>query len=611
MRRLFTVRTLRPRPALVPLGPEQQPAALPPICPECQAVLADAPRYALVRVCDVCGYHFPVRAHDRIAQLADPGTFRETAARLTSTDPLDFADDKPYRDRLREQQTRTGQTDALVTGTAQIHGHAVVLAVLDFAFMGGSMGVVVGEKLARAADFAGKKRWPLISVVASGGARMQEGMLSLLQLAKTAAAIQRLRAEGVPFVSVLTNPTTGGVFASFASLGDRIVAEPRALIGFAGPRVVEQTMGEPLPPGSHTAEFLFAHGMIDAVVPRDRLRDELGETLAILTAPRTWPKPATAALTQQEPPDVAPWQIVQDARDATRPTALDYTAAMLDRFVELHGDRCFGDDPAVVAGFGLLAGRPLAVIALERGHGDDAAHRRFGRPYPEGYRKAQRVMRLAANLHLPVLTLVDTPGAYPGLAAEERGLAGQLAETMALMSELPVPIVAAIIGEGGSGGALALALADRVLMQERAIYSVIAPEGAAAILYRDAGRAAEIAPKLKLTAPELKAFGIVDQIVTEPEGGARADPTAAAAAVRAAIVAALVELQDRQASRLIRDRAERYRRIGRTFTREADLQLDGHPQSLPAASVNDGENGHLHQPPGSEAARSQAAPDGR
>ena len=569
-----------------------RPHAVPATCSACDAVLLAAPRYARYRVCDACGYHDRIAARETIAHLVDPGTFRETDPRLGTTDPLAFVDDVAYRDRLDEQRARTGEVDAIVTGTARLHGHPMVLAVLDFAFMGGSMGVVVGEKVARAAERARRERRPLVTVAASGGARVQEGMLSLLQMAKTAGAVKRLRDAGLPYLSVLSNPTTGGVYASFASLGDVIVAEPKALIGFAGPRVAEQVIGHPLPPGSNTAEFLLAHGMIDAVVERHRLRAHLGTLLDILAAPRTGYRPrGDRATTAPELPVDDPWDAVQGARDPARPTSVDYLARMLDGFVELHGDRCWRDDPAVVAGVGLLDGRGLAVVALERGHGG-GGERHGGRAFPEGYRKAQRVMRLAARLGLPLLTLIDTPGAYPGVEAEERGLAGELAASLALMSDLPTPVVAAIIGEGGSGGALALAVADRVLMQAGAIYSVIAPEGAAVILYRDPSRAAEVSAKLRLTATGLRQRGIVDAVVPEPPGGARADPDAAAVLLKAAVVGAFADLQRRSPERLVSDRFARYQEVGRAYVRDVRVRRAGRsvrtlglvPRPAPATS---------------------------
>jgi acetyl-CoA carboxylase carboxyl transferase subunit beta len=249
---------------------------------------------------------------------------------------------------------------------------------------------------------------------------------------------------------------------------------------------------------------------------------------------------------------------------------LDYVERICEQFVELHGDRQSGDDPAVVAGFATIGGRAVALVGFERGHGTEAEGRRHGRPMPAGYRKAQRVMRLADRFGRPVVTLVDTPGAYPGVESEEGGLAAEIAETMALMSTLPVPTVAAVTGEGGSGGALALAVADVVLMQERAIYTVIAPEGAAAILYRDANRADELAAKLKLTARDCLAAGFADAIVPEPSGGADADPDEAAALLKGAITRALDGLARRPPSRLVQSRGERYRGVGRRFVRQRE-----------------------------------------
>jgi acetyl-CoA carboxylase carboxyl transferase beta subunit/acetyl-CoA carboxylase carboxyl transferase alpha subunit len=537
-------------------------------CSACGTPLAGRPRFARFRVCDECGEYAPISARVRIDSLVDPGSFQETEAGLSSADPLGFEDDQPYRERLRELREETGQTDAIVTGRASIRANAVVLAVLDFGFLGGSMGVVVGEKLVRASEIALKERRPLVTVVASGGARMQEGMLSLLQMAKTAAAIQRLHTAGVPHISVLTHPTTGGVFASFANLGDVIVAEPKSLIGFAGPRVAEQFLGYPLPPGSHTAEFLLDHGLIDGIVDRTRLRGFIAVVLDLLRRKaKDRPRPPARAHERIITSGTA-WDHVLAARDPDRPTSIDYISRMFDQFVELHGDRESGDDPAIVAGLGTVAGRSVAVIGIERGHGQTVERRRAGRPVPEGYRKGQRIMRMAARFGLPVVTLVDTPGAYPGLESEERGLAGEIAESMAMMSDLPTPIVAAITGEGGSGGALALAVADRVLIQERAIYSVIAPEGAAAILYRDSSRAPEIAERLKLTASDIVKAGIADAIVPEPAVGAAADPDGAAARLRDAIVAALDSLSPLKHERLLEERFIRYRSIGAAYVRE-------------------------------------------
>jgi acetyl-CoA carboxylase carboxyl transferase subunit beta len=328
--------------------------------------------------------------------------------------------------------------------------------------------------------------------------------------------------------------------------------------------VAEQVIGHKLAPGSHTAEFLRAHGMIDDIVDRREQRAFLERLLAIIAAPRDGhPRSGRRLRRPREGEEILAWDAVQRARAATRLTSVDYLDRMLGDFVELHGDRASGDDPAVVAGIGTINGRAIAVVSLERGHGADAERRHDGRPYPEGYRKARRVMDLAERLRLPLLTLIDTPGAYPGVESEERGLAAELAASLARMSTLRTPIVSAIVGEGGSGGALALAVADRVIMLEGAIYSVIAPEGAAAILYRDPSRAAELSTKLKLTARDLRQMRIVDVVVPEPVGGTGADPDAAASALAAAVVAAIGDLQRVRINRVVERRYDRYQRFGR------------------------------------------------
>lgn len=508
--------------------------------------------------------HVPAR--ERIDSLVDPGSFRERGRWLVSVDPLRFTDQRSYRDRLAEAQRRTGLREAALTGTARIDGSPVMLVVLDFQFMGGTMGSVVGEKVADAFEQATRRGLPVVSVVASGGARMQEGMLSLMQMAKTAAARSAHDRAGLPYVSVLTDPTFGGVAASFASLGDVIVAEPGAQIGFVGPRVIELTLGETLPPESHRAETLLASGMIDLVVPRPGLRSAVASLLAHLRPAREHPRRSRWGSTDLPPSPVpdASWQEVQLARQAGRPTALDYIGRLFTRFIELHGDRLYGDDPAIISGLAAFDDISVVIIAHERGRTDEERlMRRQGRALPEGYRKALRMMELAAKFRLPVVTFVDTPGAYPGAEAERRGIAQALARNLQTMATLPTPTVSVVIGEGGSGGALALAVADVVLMLEHAIYSVIAPEGAAAILWRDAGRAEEVADALKITADDLLRLGIIDGVIPEPPGGAHLDPDQAAWRLRTALGAALHDVLALRTPALLNRRYRRYRHIGR------------------------------------------------
>jgi len=269
---------------------EEYPERLWTRCPSCEEQLFNKQLEKAMSVCPTCGHHFRLPAHVRISQLLDDGSFEERDAGLISEDPLAFVDQKAYPDRIAAAQLATGLRDAAIWGIGEVDGQRVAIVVMDFRFMGGSMGAVVGEKVARAAEGALAERVPLVVVSASGGARMQEGTLALMQLAKTMAALERLRAAHVPYISVMSDPTTGGVFASYAVMGDVNLAEPNALIGFAGARVGAGTIGQELPPGFQRSEFLFRHGFVDRVVQRPNLRRELGQLLRYLS-----PAPLEAA----------------------------------------------------------------------------------------------------------------------------------------------------------------------------------------------------------------------------------------------------------------------------------------------------------------------------
>ncbi|XVQ14188.1 acetyl-CoA carboxylase, carboxyltransferase subunit beta [Spirillospora sp. CA-255316] len=534
-------------------------------------------------VCPDCGHHAPITAPQRLEQLLDEGSAVPLPSPRTPEDPLGFVDTAPYRERLRRARESTGLDEAVICVKGTIEERPAVVAAMDFRFMGGSLGTAVGERITRAADAALADRVPLVLVTASGGARMQEGILALMQMAKTGGALAELDEAGVLTVSVITDPTYAGVAASFATLTDVIIAEPGARMGFTGPRVIEQTIGQRLPDDFQTAEFLLEHGLVDDIRPRAELRSTLARLLAFhevpfhgdRQGPRARPReprdeeprhrqdgdPATRApgrLRRREPVEN-----MRRARNIDRPTTLDYLAHMVDGFIELHGDRMSGDSPAITGGLARLAGRPVMVVGHQKGHSTaELIARDFGMPTPDGYRKAARLMRLAGKLGLPVVTFIDTPGAHPGVEAEERGQAIAIAENLRLMARLPVPIVAVVTGEGGSGGALALGVADRVLAFESSIYSVISPEGCAAILWRDRARAAEAAAALRIDAGAQLSLGVVDGVVPEPDEGVQGDPMLAAERLEAALTAALDELGARPVEELLNDRRRRFRGMG-------------------------------------------------
>ena len=367
-------------------------------CLVCNTGLLESELYALYRVCPVCKFHYSMTARERINSLADPETFREINRSVISLDPLSFSSRVSYKQRLFRDQRRTGLTEAVVTGTCNIGGSAAMLIVLDFGFMGGTMGCVVGEKVALALEQAVKRKLPAIAVVTSGGARIQEGALSLMQMAKTSLAANQINDKGLPYVTVLANPATGQAYASFANLADIILAEPGAIVGFSPMDAIKERSNQPLPSGSHTAESHLEHGMLDAVVHRTELKDLLAVLLDLLgpqyrlTPRQRERKPQVEAQRPQA------WSSVQLARHEARPSSLDYIGRMLTNFVELHGDRAYGDDRAIVCGLGHLGGQTVMVIGQERGRGNDPVERNDGRTAPEGFRKAQRALRLALQV---------------------------------------------------------------------------------------------------------------------------------------------------------------------------------------------------------------------
>ncbi|MDO5590489.1 MAG: acetyl-CoA carboxylase, carboxyltransferase subunit beta [Lachnospiraceae bacterium] len=478
-------------------------------------------------ICPECGGYFRVDAYRRIDMIADEGSFVEWDEELETKNPLQY---KGYEEKIEMLQKRTGLKEAVVTGEAKIDGNPTAVAVCDGRFMMASMGEVVGEKITRAVERATKKRLPVIIFACSGGARMQEGIVSLMQMAKTSAALKRHSDAGLLYISVLTDPTTGGVTASFAMLGDIILAEPKALIGFAGPRVIEQTIGQKLPKGFQRSEFLLEHGFIDEIVERPKMKEELGKILRLhregcdfKSQEENEQKGKNSSSDEQKmcggnESSKPAWDRVLTSRKKDRPVGSDYIRLLFEDFTEFHGDRLFGDDPAIIGGIAIFKDRPVTVIAQEKGSNTrENIYRNFAMPSPEGYRKALRLMKQAEKFKRPVICLVDTPGAFCGLEAEERGQGEAIARNLYELSNLETPILSIVIGEGGSGGALALAVSDEVWMLENSIYSILSPEGFASILWKDSTKAKEAASVMKLTAKDLKALGIIERILEEPE----------------------------------------------------------------------------------------------
>mgnify|MGYP000283830605 FL=1 len=539
-------------------------------------------------ICPHCGNYFHVPAYRRIKMVVDRKSFTEWDVHMEEQNPLQY---KGYEEKIRSLREKTGLDEAVVTGKCTIKGTPTALGVCDCRFMMSSMGEVVGEKITRVFERATKERLPVILYICSGGARMQEGLVSLMQMAKTSMAIRKHSDAGLLYVPVLTDPTTGGVTASFAMLGDIILAEPKALIGFAGPRVIEQTIGQKLPKGFQRAEFLLEHGFVDKIVEREEQRSVLADILKLHenkipdygqsdnsdmemkyksdNAEST----ETAVGDKRESENTiwpefipsgnyTPWEHVQLARAKTRPTGKDYIEALFDDFMEFHGDRHCGDDPAVIGGVAFFHGKPVTVLAQEKGEGTrENIARNFGMVSPEGYWKSLRLMQQAEKFHRPVICLVDTPGAFCGLEAEERGQGEAIAKNLYTLAGLTVPVLSIVIGEGGSGGALAFAVADEVWMLEHSVYSILSPEGFASILWKDSKKAKEAAAVMKLTATDLYQMGMIEHVIPEAEPVSRENINDAAAYLENGIEDFLGKYGKTEPEKLLEHRYERFRKM--------------------------------------------------
>lgn len=473
-------------------------------------------------ICPQCGYYMRMHARNRIFSLADKESFREWNANMELSNPLN---DSEYVKKSAETAVKHKLNDAIITGEMDIDGSHVAIGVMDTRYMMASMGYVVGEKVTRLFEKATKKRLPVIIFCCSGGARMQEGIISLMQMEKTAAAVRLHSEAGLLYISVLTNPTMGGVTASFAMLADIVLAEKEAKIGFAGERVIEQNTGEKLPENFQTAEFQLSHGFIDDIITREDLRDYLCK---IVTFHNKRSKKIIRFIGHQTEVRTSlanhlnqydAWQTVMRARSTIRPTSLDYIHRIFDDFIELYGDRFCSDDHAVVGGLARIYEKTVTVISHQKGKKDvdEAKYRNWGMASPSGYRKALRLMKQAEKFKRPIIFFIDTIGAACGVEAEMQGQGYVIARLLNDASGIKVPILSIIHGEAGSGGALAFGVANEIWMLENAVYSILTPEGYASILWKDNKKAVEAAERMKMTSGDLKQMSIVDRIFLEPD----------------------------------------------------------------------------------------------
>ncbi len=542
-------------------------------CPKCGEVVYRDDVKAHGYVCPKCEGYFRIGTRTRIRMVADTGTFQEWFTDLETENPLEYPG---YEEKIADLQEKTKLHEAVTVGKCMVNGLETVLGVCDARFLMGSMGYVVGEKITRAFERATEEKLPVVLFTSSGGARMQEGIVSLMQMAKTSAAIRKHSEAGLFYLPVLTDPTTGGVTASFAMLGDVILAEPGALIGFAGPRVIAQTIGQKLPEGFQRAEFLVEKGIIDGVVERQELKETVwkllnihqdalqyihyGDTQNVENLPEI--RNSRGKTAECDKKELTAWERVEISRSKERPTTLSYVQQVFDDFLELHGDRAFRDDGAVIGGIAMFGGQPVTVIGQQKGKNvKENIYRNFGMASPEGYRKALRLMKQAEKFGRPVVTFVDTPGAACGIEAEERGQGEAIARNLLEMSGIQTPMVSILIGEGGSGGALGLAVTDEVWMMENATYSILSPEGFASILWKDGKRAKEASEVMKITAKDLKKLQIIEKVIREPESANEENLPEIAEEIREDLDAFLRKSCQKTREQIVEERYERFRRM--------------------------------------------------
>lgn len=542
-------------------------------CPKCGEVVYRDDVKAHGYVCPKCEGYFRIGTRTRIRMVADTGTFQEWFTDLETENPLEYPG---YEEKIADLQEKTKLHEAVTVGKCMVNGLETVLGVCDARFLMGSMGYVVGEKITRAFERATEEKLPVVLFTSSGGARMQEGIVSLMQMAKTSAAIRKHSEAGLFYLPILTDPTTGGVTASFAMLGDVILAEPGALIGFAGPRVIAQTIGQKLPEGFQRAEFLVEKGIIDGVVERQELKETVwkllkihqdfmkyihyGKTQNVENFPEIRSSRGKAGTDGKS--ELTAWERVEISRSKERPTTLSYVQQIFDEFLELHGDRAFRDDGAVIGGIAMFGGQPVTVIGQQKGKNvKENIYRNFGMASPEGYRKALRLMKQAEKFGRPVVTFVDTPGAACGIEAEERGQGEAIARNLLEMSGIQTPMVSILIGEGGSGGALGLAVTDEVWMMENATYSILSPEGFASILWKDGKRAKEASEVMKITAKDLKKLQIIEKVIREPEPANEENLPEIAEEIREDLDGFLRKSCQKTREQIVEERYERFRRM--------------------------------------------------
>ena len=538
------------------------------ICFACNKDIEKSSKFKNYKICSEpdCNFHFHISAKERIELIIDSGSFKEINKNLTSSfEQIAQEELENYDEKIKSDQFRTGLNEAVITGTAKVNGKQIVIIALDFGFLGGSMGLIVGEKIALSYELAAKKQFPVITIINSGGSRIQEGVISLMQMSKTVSAANLLRNSNIPMISILCNPSTGQAMSSFATLSDIIIGEPGARIGYSSYRKLKNKNSNETK-DQYTSEDFLKRGFIDLVINRDDMKYQISTLINILKPKYSYKSKKIKISKNKNLKFSNPVDALKISRNIKRPKSSDYIKNIFTDFIELHGDRISEDDDSVTIGIGKIINEPFILIAQERkiiSKKNNNVERNYNNKIlPSGFRKALRALKLAEKFKLPCICLVDAVYPELSLKSEYSGLAYSISELISNKLSLESPILSVIIGEGGSETALAFSIADTIMMQKNSIFTPLSPEEAAKIKLGDSRKVKEISNIMRFTSEDCLKLGIIDRIIDEPNDGSHQNHKESANLLQEAIIEELSVIRNVYPKTLAKRRANKFRKMG-------------------------------------------------
>ena len=538
------------------------------ICFACNKDIEKSSKFKIYKICSEkdCNFHFHISAKERINLIIDSGSFKEINKNLSSNfEQIAQEELENYDEKIKSDQFRTGLDEAAVTGTAKVNGKQITVIALDFGFLGGSMGLIVGEKIALAYELAAKKQFPVITIINSGGTRVQEGVISLMQMSKTVSAANLLKNSNIPMISILCNPSTGQVMSSFATLSDIIIGEPGAKIGYSSYRKLRNKNPDESK-DQYTSEDFLKRGFVDLVINREDLKYQISTLIDILKPKYSYKSKKIKITKNKNLKFNNALESLKISRNIDRPKASIYINNIFSDFIELHGDRINDDDDSVIIGLGRILNEPFILIAQERKvitkSNNNVARNYNNKIIPSGFRKANRALKLAEKFKVPCLCLVDAVYPELSLKSEYSGLAFSISELISTKLNLETPILSVIIGEGGSETALAFSIADSIMMQKNSIFTPLSPEEAAKIKLGDSRKVKEISNIMKFTSEDCLKLGIIDRVIDEPSEGSHQNYLESSKLLQEGIIEELSLIRNVYPKTLAKRRSNKFRKMG-------------------------------------------------